>query len=71
MKQCLYLYQQRVKRPQNVFRGSFEEYNQAQAGTGPQSQAQRRQARDHIWPFWNLNVYLLIEWVVLLQPKLL
>jgi len=41
-----YTYISRVKGPQNVCRGSVEECNQAQAGTGPQNQAQGRQARD-------------------------
>ena len=41
-----YTYIRRVKSPQNVCRGFFEGYYQAQAGTRPQNQAQGRQARD-------------------------
>jgi len=41
-----FTYISRVKSPQNVCRGSFEECNQAQAGTCPQNQAQGRQARE-------------------------
>jgi len=41
-----YTYISRVKGPQNVCRGSVEECNQAHVGTGPQNQAQGRQARD-------------------------
>jgi len=39
-------YSSRVKSPHNVYRGCFEECNQAQADARPKIQAQGRQARD-------------------------
>jgi len=41
---CTYI--GRVKSPQMVHRGSFEECNQAQAGACPKIQAEGRQAHD-------------------------